>query len=444
MGLQQKLCPRLPELEKTDPVSLLMIRNVSFDTENKETPMKQRNQGLKFSVSFVGALAIGCGISVPAAAQAAATSAALNDTGVTFGADSTHGNYAACTGAEVDQQDCATGRDALAQAGQLVKVGAGPAGFDFSRVCNSGELAGVAACPTLPALGPGANDWACTRDNATGLTWEIKTAEAGPRQRDNTFTQFSAAYNPSREMGSDNDAAGYLNAINAQRLCGATDWRVPSRLELLGIVHYGSAPTANAIAAAQFPNPPSKLNKSVFWSGSAAAGTPANAWGVDFADGSAGDDNRSVYYALRLVRGAPLAGVEWRVAADGQEVKDSRSNLVWRRCAEGMAWTGSTCTGTAGTFTWAEALLHAKATAKSVAWRLPNIKELSSLVDDGRANPSIAVAGFPATPAAWFWSSTPDASDAAYTWYVNFGTGYTGHHGFRTDRHALRLVRSGP
>ena len=110
-----------------------------------------------------------------------------------------------------------------------------------------------------------------------------------------------------------------------------------------------------------------------------------------------------------------------------------------------MNWNGSTCTGTAGSFTWAEATARARAaTTKDAAWRLPDVKELSSLVDDGRVNPSIDAARFPATPTLWFWTSTSDANDGAYAWFVNFGTGYTGHHGFRSDRHALRLVRSAP
>lgn len=319
-----------------------------------------------------------------------------------------------------------------------------PAGAGFTRVCHSGEAAATGACPALPAVGPGPTDWGCTRDSASGLLWEVKTAEPGPRHPDRTFSQFTTAYNPSRELGGVNDAAGYVSAVNAQRLCGAGDWRLPTRLELLGLVDYGGAPTAMAIAAAYFPNPPTKLRKSVFWSGSAAAGPGTNAWGIDFADGSTGDDNRSVNYALRLVSGA-TAPPQWTTSADGQEAMEARSKLVWRRCVEGMNWNGSTCTGTASTFTWAEATTRARAiSAKDAVWRLPDVKELSSLVDEGRVNPSIEAARFPATPTLWFWTSTSDASDGAYVWFVNFGTGYTGHHGFRSDRHALRLVRSAP
>ena len=387
------------------------------------------------------ALLFGLGLACGAAGQAAPS--LLNDTGVGFGADAIKGNNTTCSGTEVAQQDCASGRDAaLAQNGKLTKVGAGAAGFDFTRICNSGEPAGSGTCPAAPALGPAAGDWACTRDNVSGLVWELKTADAGPRQRDRTYTQFSAAYNPNKTLGSAGDAAGYIAAVNAQRLCGANDWRLPTRLELLNIVHFGAATTQPALDSAFFPNSPSQLNKAVFWAAGTAASGAANAWGVDFSDGSAGDDNRSVYYALRLVRGAIAAVPERQIAADGHEVADANTGLVWRRCAEGMAWNGSTCAGTPSSLTWAEALQCGKAAGGG--WRVPNIKELASLVDERRADPAIDMPQFPATPATWFWTATPDAGDPATTWTVHFGTGHSGHHGFRQDRHALRLVRSGP
>jgi hypothetical protein len=71
------------------------------------------------------------------------------------------------------------------------------------------------------------------------------------------------------------------------------------------------------------------------------------------------------------------------VSDDGQEVLDTQTNLIWRRCVEGMNWNGVTCEGNPLGVMLQEglsrALLQAHETAK--AWRLPNIKELASLVD---------------------------------------------------------------
>lgn len=312
----------------------------------------------------------------------------------------------------------------------------------FTRVCNSGAAAGSATCRAQAALGDAPTAWGCTRDNATGLLWELKTADGSLRDRDKTYTNFSTDYDPSKTLGGATDAAGYVAAVNARGLCGANDWRLPTRAELFGIaVHRVSA----ALDTAWFPNPPAPggAAKSVYWSGSALAGKPSNAWGVDFGDGVAGDDNRSIYYALRLVRGAQPAAAA-SASADGQEVHDARTGLVWRRCAEGASWTGSTCAGTAVLLDWSAAAKRASEQAASArtAWRLPDVKELASIIDDGKAGPAIDPALFPATPAVRFWTSTPSAGDAAHLWTVQFGQGHVGNHGYRGDKHALRLVRS--
>ncbi len=138
--------------------------------------------------------------------------------------------------------------------------------------------------------------------------------------------------------------------------------------------------------------------------------------------------------------------VPFTVSADGQEVTDTKTGLIWRRCAEGMTASGGTCTGTASTFMHEAALTRAstQATATGVAWRLPNVKELSSIADKSRSNPAIDTAAFPATPASWFWSSSPYIGDANHAWGVNFYYGYV-YYGFygRDNSVSVRLVRAG-
>ena len=69
------------------------------------------------------------------------------------------------------RQDCRYGRDVAAAAGALARTGTGPKGFDYTRIGNNGaDLAANAP------QGVGPDEWACTRDNVTGLTWEVKTA----------------------------------------------------------------------------------------------------------------------------------------------------------------------------------------------------------------------------------------------------------------------------
>ena len=132
-------------------------------------------------------------------------------------------------------------------------------------------------------------------------------------------------------------------------------------------------------------------------------------------------------------------------------VTDSRTGLMWKQCAEGLS--GGTCqTGSFQTFTWANALAHVEGStfASHTDWRLPNVKELSSLVEECRVSPAINTNRFPNTPSSNFWSGSPsvllpdtqpDISDHA--WYVRFDNGGASFYPRSIDFGGVRLVRSG-
>ncbi|OGS97613.1 MAG: hypothetical protein A3K04_00130 [Gallionellales bacterium RBG_16_56_9] len=140
------------------------------------------------------------------------------------------------------------------------------------------------------------------------------------------------------------------------------------------------------------------------------------------------------------VAAAPLV-----VSADGMEVTDSATGLIWRRCAEGMVFSLGACTGTASTFTHELALARARteATATVVAWRLPSVKELTSIADKTLSNPAIDPVAFPVTPAGAFWSASPDVGDSYYAWVVNFINGFVVNLNYRGYSYYVRLVRAG-
>jgi len=129
---------------------------------------------------------------------------------------------------------------------------------------------------------------------------------------------------------------------------------------------------------------------------------------------------------------------------DGQEVTDTKTGLIWRRCAEGMTFKGNTCVGSSKTYTHEAALKRAtqEATRTGVSWRLPNVKELASIVDRSRVSPAIDPAAFPATPSGWFWSSSPYVGDTYYAWSVYFSYGFV-YSDYRVSSGAVRLVRGG-
>ena len=97
-------------------------------------------------------------------------------------------------------------------------------------------------------------------------------------------------------------------------------------------------------------------------------------------------------------------------------------------------------TGTAATYNWANALQTAKNMGGD--WRVPNIKELDSLVEEACYNAAINETFFPATQTrtrGYYWSSSPVPISGA--WYVHFDYGYVSFDG-KNDSLYVRLVRS--
>lgn len=125
-------------------------------------------------------------------------------------------------------------------------------------------------------------------------------------------------------------------------------------------------------------------------------------------------------------------------------VTDSRTALMWDRCPLGLS--GTACaTGTASTFTW-QAALNAAASVGTYKgyndWRLPNLKELRSLVEECRANPGINEIVFPNTATASFWSGSLYAGNTTDAWNVYFYFGSVSIDS-RSNAFQVRLVRGG-
>ncbi len=132
------------------------------------------------------------------------------------------------------------------------------------------------------------------------------------------------------------------------------------------------------------------------------------------------------------------------IVHDDGTVTDTRTSLMWKRCSEGQNWTGATCSGTATELTWPEAVNAASASdyAGYSDWRLPNVKELGSLVETCRTMPAINVTMFPNTPMTpnpSYWTSSPTPGIPS-AWFMGFDLGYSLRSG-RSGRVKQRLVR---
>ncbi|MEQ1594100.1 MAG: DUF1566 domain-containing protein [Casimicrobium sp.] len=247
--------------------------------------------------------------------MASAQTRPLNDTGITFSGNATSGNSASCLVTDPAGQDCRYGRDGAALAGTLPpKVGgsSGTNGFDFTKVCNSGQTAGQGTCPANPTTpGYGTNEWGCTKDNVTGLLWEVKTT-SGLRSMSNIYTWYMTA----SPDGNNGTASGGICATagrcdtekfvadvnsataNPTALCGYRDWRMPTVKELEGIADMGRV--SPSIDPTYFPN---TQDADLFWSASLYALGPTSAWTVWLNYGLVANGNKSQSMQVRLVRG---------------------------------------------------------------------------------------------------------------------------------------------
>ena len=119
---------------------------------------------------------------------------------------------------------------------------------------------------------------------------------------------------------------------------------------------------------------------------------------------------------------------------------------MWKQCVEGLS--DSSCTsGIADLQTWQTALQTANDTndnggfAGYAAWRIPNIAELVSLVEEQCSGPSINDAVFPNTANKFIWTSSPDFNNDSGSWSVDFNIGATATLE-RNSTFQVRLVRS--
>lgn len=121
---------------------------------------------------------------------------------------------------------------------------------------------------------------------------------------------------------------------------------------------------------------------------------------------------------------------------------DKVTGLIWQRCNYGNSWDGNSCIGSTLYYSWADALAYAEndSFADHSDWRLPNIKELASIVEESCFNPAINLTIFPNTTTQ-YWSSTPVGSAVSNALFINFS--YGGVDSYDEVGAAIRLVRGG-
>ena len=377
-------------------------------------------------------------------------------------------------------QDGRYGRDAAAQAGILVKVGGGHAGFDYTKVCNSGEKEGSGACLINPSLGNGDNDWGCSYDNITERLWEVKTNNGNLRHNRWTYSLYNTGNNSNGgDVGTENngrcvdssncDTEKYTTQVNITGLCGFSDWRLPQPQELMSLFNSEAmspgigSPRSN-IDINYFPN----TQSSDYWAASSYVPNPTNAWFVRFNSGGIYAGTKSDGRYVRLVRGGQLFDPLLEICdannantntfvntpshdfiQNGAIVIHKSTGLTWDRCSLGQAWHSNfkTCGVSINHYSWENALKEIKIRNNALYlgfsdWRLPNLKELGSIVESCGYNPAINPVIFPNTESSNYWSASFFIPNSGLAWSVKFDLGNT-ESTFISSDYEVRLVRGG-
>jgi murein DD-endopeptidase MepM/ murein hydrolase activator NlpD len=210
-------------------------------------------------------------------------------------------------------------------------------------------------------------------------------------------------------------------------LAAYSDWRLPSKKELQRIVDY--AEFGPALDTAHFPY--SYGPGDCYWSASASASLALSAWNVCLWDNQSMMNAKSNRHYIRAVRGRRLEFGHFKDNGDGT-ITDITTGLMWQQI-ETKA------------ITWEQALAYCQNLnlAGHRDWRLPNIRELLSLVDDTRHGPSIDISYFPGCRPAVYWSSTTHTLYPSFAWYVGFNDGQAHGGGHKRRRYHVRAVRGG-
>ena len=203
---------------------------------------------------------------------------------------------------------------ALALLCPLVIAGCGevinpkPFVFDMTRINQDGSVNDGKDYAKQP--------WVCVQDNQSGLVWEVKKSEPGLQDINNTYSWYDQDKNSNGGFegkakggicaGSDCDTEAYAKAVNATKLCGFTDWHLPSRYELNTIVDTSIFFPGPTLPKVYFPE--SLAGK--YWTDTTFRTRRAGAWVWRFDYGNDYVVEKTEALNVRLVHANPTKPVE--------------------------------------------------------------------------------------------------------------------------------------
>lgn len=281
----------------------------------------------------------------------------------------------------------------------------------------------------------------CVTDNLTGLMW-MRTPPSGTYTWQNALT--------------------YANGRNAASLCGYNSgWRIPNILELESLINLGQVGSATWLKRPE--NGFTAIAAKKYWSSTTANSDKNMAWVIDFSDDSRDLKDKSLSSFTWPVRGETAspaqlwqtgqtgcynasgaivacegtgqdgeiqAGAAWpspRFVSSGiGAVIDNLTGLIWTTDASTPG--PPVCDPGGGKISYNAYLFIRCLNDNNYLgyndWRLPNRKELESLLDHSQSVPALPSGHpFSAASSGWYWTSDTYISLCSSGWAIDMNTG---------------------
>jgi hypothetical protein len=264
-------------------------------------------------------------------------------------------------------------------------------------------------------------------DRLSGLNWSRSADTSGPGVcAPATFKNWY-------------EALDYISCLNSNGYLGFYDWRLPSVVEMESLIHAGQSDIPSWLMSQGFSSVP----YGIFWTSTTNAVNTNKAKVVDMWGYLDADDKSDPFYSPRVwpVRGESSGPARlWRTGqtdsytegddgdlreglplpmprfADlGECLMDNLTGLVWLKNPDTVQRS------------WDDALAYANglSSCNSDTWRLPNRKELLSLMNHGEYSTAdwLNQEGFTGLLPEFYWSSTTAANEVTRAWAAGMWLG---------------------